>query len=71
MKRFNFFIIGLFVALILNAQEITGEWNGVLSVQGMKLRLVFHVTKTDAGFTATMDSPDQGAKGIAMTAASF
>ena len=25
------------------AQDITGEWNGVLSVQGMKLRLVFHV----------------------------
>ncbi len=53
------------------AQDITGEWNGVLSVQGMKLRLVFHVSKTDAGYTATMDSPDQGAKGIPMTSARF
>ena len=53
------------------AQDITGEWNGVLSVQGMKLRLVFHVTKTDAGYSATMDSPDQGAKGIPMTSARF
>lgn len=53
------------------AQDITGEWNGVLSVQGMKLRLVFHVVKTDAGYTATMDSPDQGAKGIPMTSARF
>lgn len=53
------------------AQDITGEWNGVLSVQGMKLRLVFHVSKTDAGYSATMDSPDQGAKGIPMTSARF
>jgi len=37
----------------------------------MKLRLVFHVAKTDAGYTATMDSPDQGAKGIPMTSARF
>jgi hypothetical protein len=55
----------------MNAQDITGDWNGVLSVQGMKLRIVFHVTKTDASFSATMDSPDQGAKGIPLTGASF
>ena len=61
----------VFMAFGVLAQDITGEWNGVLSVQGMKLRLVFHVTKTDAGYTATMDSPDQGAKGIPMTSARF
>ena len=61
----------VFMAFGALAQDITGEWNGVLSVQGMKLRLVFHVSKTDAGYTATMDSPDQGAKGIPMTSARF
>ena len=61
----------VFMAFGALAQDITGEWNGVLSVQGMKLRLVFHVMKTDAGYSATMDSPDQGAKGIPMTSARF
>lgn len=71
MKRIIFSIISLIIAFLVNAQNVSGDWNGVLSVQGMKLRIVFHVTKTDAGYSATMDSPDQGAKGIAMTAASF
>lgn len=71
MKRIIFSIISLIIALIMNAQDVTGDWNGVLSVQGMKLRIVFHVSKTDAGFSATMDSPDQGANGIPLTAASF
>lgn len=71
MKRIIFSIISLIIAFLVNAQDVTGDWNGVLSVQGMKLRIVFYVTKTDAGYSATMDSPDQGAKGIPMTAASF
>ena len=71
MKRIIFSIISLIIAFLVNAQDVTGDWNGQLSVQGMKLRIVFHVSKTDAGYSATMDSPDQGAKGIAMTAASF
>lgn len=53
------------------AQEITGQWNGVLKVQGMQLRLVFHVAAANGGFSATMDSPDQGAKGIPVTSTTF
>lgn len=52
-------------------QDISGEWNGRLSIQNTSLRLVFHIQKTDAGYTATMDSPDQGAKGIAMSHVTF
>ena len=33
----------------------------------MKLRIVFHITNTEDGLTATMDSPDQGAKGLPVT----
>ncbi|MEZ4892758.1 MAG: hypothetical protein R2778_07045 [Saprospiraceae bacterium] len=29
--------------------------------------VIFNVTKTDDGYTSTMDSPDQGAKGIPVT----
>ena len=45
--------------------SIIGMWQGTLNVGGAKLRLVFHVTKTDSGtLVSTLDSPDQGAKGI-------
>ena len=52
-------------------EEITGDWNGLLKVQGMQLRLVFHVEQSGVGYTATMDSPDQGAEGIPVTSISF
>ncbi len=67
MKKFLLIIVSLLAVAALSAQDITGTWNGVLKVQGMQLRLVFHVTKTDTGFSSTMDSPDQGAAGIPMT----
>jgi pimeloyl-ACP methyl ester carboxylesterase len=54
----------------ISGQEITGDWHGVLKVQGMQFRLVFHVQKTGEGYSATMDSPDQGASGIPATSAS-
>ncbi|MEI8273179.1 MAG: acyl-CoA thioester hydrolase/BAAT C-terminal domain-containing protein [Paludibacter sp.] len=72
MKTKHLFI-SLFIIITgtISAQDIIGDWNGVLKVQGMQMRLVFHVTKTDAGYAATMDSPDQGAKGIPMSKTSF
>ena len=51
------------------APTIDGVWVGTLDVGAMKLRIVFHVATTDAGLTATMDSPDQGAKGIVVSSA--
>ena len=58
-------------ASTLFGQDITGEWNGALNVQGAQLRLVFHIEQTENGFTSTMDSPDQGAIGIPTTETSF
>ena len=43
------------------AQQISGTWNGQLDLQVMKLGIVFHF---DEG-KCSIDSPDQGAKGIA------
>ena len=48
----------LSVALFSHAQ--TGTWSGKLDVQGSKLSLVFHLDEENP----TVDSPDQGAKGI-------
>jgi len=67
MKKIAFLTLLFLTTLTAFAQDITGDWNGALKVQGIQLRLVFHITKTDTGYTATMDSPDQGAKGIPVT----
>ncbi len=49
----------LFSTVMLSHAQ-SGTWSGKLDVQGSKLSLVFHLDK-DA---PTMDSPDQGVKGI-------
>ena len=47
--------------------DIDGAWMGTLDAGAMKLRIVFHITNTEDGLTATMDSPDQNAKGLPVT----
>ena len=71
MKTISILLIAFLTSFTLTAQDITGQWNGVLNVQGTQLRLVFNVTKSDNGYSATMDSPDQGATGIPVTNTTF
>jgi len=70
MKRILLFFF-IMTTMTAYSQDIIGEWNGSLSIQGRSMRMVFHIAKTDAGFSATMDSPDQGAKGIQMSHCTF
>jgi len=44
--------------------DIDGAWMGSLDTGAVKLRVVFHIVNTEDGLTATLDSPDQGAKDI-------
>ena len=46
---------------ISNSNAQTGTWSGKLDVQGIKLSLVFNLD----GDKPTMDSPDQGVRGLA------
>lgn len=48
--------------------DIDGAWLGTLEAGAVKLRIVFHITNTEDGLMATMDSLDQDAKGIPATA---
>jgi len=48
--------------------DIDGAWFGTLDTGAAKIHLVFHIVNTEDGLMATMDSPDQGAKGIPVTA---
>lgn len=43
-----------------------GDWEGTLDAGAAKLRLVLHVTKKDGPLSATLDSLDQGATGLAV-----
>ena len=47
--------------------DIDGTWSGTLEVPNASLRLAVHIVNTTDGLTATMDSLDQGAKGIPVT----
>jgi len=50
------------------APSIEGTWLGTLQVPATKLRVVFNITaKPDGSLLATLDSPDQGATGIAVS----
>ena len=46
------------------AERYAGTWVGTLNAGGVVLRIVFNVTVSNGTLAATMDSPDQGAKGI-------
>jgi hypothetical protein len=50
---------------------LDGDWAGVLDINGLQLRLALHVKTTPAdGTTATLDSIDQNAVGIPVSAIS-
>jgi uncharacterized protein len=53
-------------------RKIAGTWQGTLHVSGISLRIVFHLSEPLPGrYMATMDSPDQGAKGIPVDSAAL
>ncbi len=68
MKSVTCFIVVLLFSISIIAQEknISGVWLGKLELPNtMKLTVVFNISvNSDGTFTSTLDSPDQGAKGI-------
>ncbi len=61
----------LSIPAALPAQEITGDWKGTLKAGSTELHLALHIAKTGPGFKATLDSLDQGANGIPVSAVSL
>jgi hypothetical protein len=43
-----------------------GDWKGTIDAGGVKLDLILHVSSKDGALSATLDSPDQGATGLAI-----
>jgi hypothetical protein len=71
MKALKMLLIFSMWSLLSSGQDITGSWNGILKFSGIQLRLILNVTRASNGYSATMDSPDQGAAGIAVTKTTF
>ena len=71
MKKLLFLPLMFFLTQISFSQDITGPWNGLLDVMGTELTIVFNISESDDGLTATLDSPDQGAFGIPVSSVSF
>lgn len=71
MKSIYSTIALILLGSTLLAQEPIGTWYGTLNIQGTSLPLVFHVTKTGSEYATTMDSPQQGAKGMPTSKTTF
>ncbi|WP_343673430.1 alpha/beta fold hydrolase [Chitinophaga sp.] len=68
MKKISITLLTLLVSVTGFAQNISGSWTGTLLG---KLRVVLNIQATDTGYTVTLDSPDQGAKGIPVNEFTF
>ncbi len=64
LLKFSIAISLLFLTGSIKAQELNGSYSGTLEVQGMQMELIFNISPTDDGYTATLDVPAQGASGI-------
>lgn len=71
MKIIVLMILCIMMSYVLFGQDVVGDWNGALSVQGRQIRIVFHVSKVNNQYEATMDSPDQNATGTKVTLTNF
>lgn len=71
MKNTLLFTFLLLISFVGRAQDISGQWYGILKLPGAQLKLVLNLTKNGNGYAATLDSPDQGAKGIPVNSVEF
>ena len=64
--------VGVLCAIMLamtvttKAQNFVGDWKGAISIQGMSLEMIFHISEEGGAYASTLDVPMQGASGIPM-----
>ena len=86
MKQNIFFTLILGLILLISAdsiaselqidrdkkEDIEGIWQGTLKISGIELRIIFKINKNENdSLSATLDSPDQGAKDIPVSEVIF
>ncbi|MCD8181773.1 MAG: hypothetical protein LUE99_00325 [Bacteroides sp.] len=68
MRKYFALLFLLLLSMTAQSQDIYGSWFGELNAGMNKINLVFNISKNDKGEdVCTMDSPDQGAKGLPAT----
>ena len=76
MRTIAVLLISFLAASIVSAQPpavpVAGSWEGTLDAMGTTIRIGVAITRqSDGTLTGTMNSPDQGAYGLPLTAISF
>lgn len=71
MLRIALLLSALWFSLSANAQNVIGDWSGILKVQATSLPLVFHIHQIEGVLKATMDSPEQKAFDLPVAKTSF
>jgi len=76
MRAAALLVMSLLAASVVSAQapapSVAGSWEGSIDAMGTRLRIGVAITRQpDGGLTATMDSPDQGAYGLALSDVTF
>jgi hypothetical protein len=72
MKRLILSLAILAAVSAVNAQKISGKWNGSMNIHGKQLSVAFNISKTSkGGFTSTMDSPNQKVYGMETSYTTF
>lgn len=64
IKKIGLLATLIFTTMMVNAQQFAGDWKGAISVQGIELELIFHITEDNGTYATTLDVPMQGATGI-------
>ncbi|MDR1112564.1 MAG: hypothetical protein LBL18_02235, partial [Bacteroidales bacterium] len=71
MRKFIVILSIIVARFSLFGQDISGDWNGLAHFKTGTLEIVFHIQKTDSGYSATWDSPYQSAYNLAIDTAVF
>ena|ERR1051326_4729029 len=64
MKIFGLVVMSVVMAVVAAAQPVAGDWNAVIKVGDVSLRLALHVKESEKGLEATFDSIDQKVMGM-------
>ena len=59
-------LVFLLAHTFLTSQSYSGDWEGTLAIQGQSLKIIYHIVEEGGVYTATLDSPNQGAYGMAV-----
>jgi uncharacterized protein len=69
MKRPLLLIVLTFCLLL--AQNVTGKWNGILSVKGIEFQFILYLSRKDLINNTKIDTVDEKAFGIPVNAMNF